>query len=243
MPERPQIVLKLASSIDGRIATASGESKWITGEEARARVHRLRAECDGVLVGSGTALSDDPELTVRSTSTKPKKPPVRVVLDTDLRLPSTSKLARTSDQGPVVIFSARGVDPRAVELIVATGANVVFVPRAVDGVDLDAVFSELKTAWNVNTLLVEGGGAIAASLIKRGYIDRLEWFRAPILLGEEGRAAIGSLLLKQLADAPAFRRVAVRALGADLWERYERVPPAERQAPPTDPQADAAGAA
>jgi diaminohydroxyphosphoribosylaminopyrimidine deaminase/5-amino-6-(5-phosphoribosylamino)uracil reductase len=190
------------------------------------RVHQLRAECDGVLVGSGTAIADDPELTPRLARAKPRKPPVRVVLDTDLRLPSTSKLARTADQGPVVVFAARGVDPRAVELISAAGAHVVFAPRAVDGVDLDSVFFELKTSWAVNTLLVEGGGAVAASLIKRGYIDRLEWFRAPILLGEEGRAAIGSLLLKQLADAPTFRRVAARALGPDLWERYERIPAA-----------------
>lgn len=222
MSERPTIVLKLASSLDGRIATQSGESKWITGEQARAKVHRMRAEADGVLVGSGTAVADDPELTARLAKPTAKQP-VRVVLDTDLRLPSTSKLARTVNQGPVVIYAARGLEPSAVERMSATGANVVFVPRAVAGVDLEHVFHDLKTNWAVNTLLVEGGGSLAASLIKRGLVDKLEWFRAPILLGEEGRAAIGPLQLKQLADAPTFRKVSARQLGADVWESYERV--------------------
>lgn len=221
MSERPIIVLKLASSLDGRIATASGESKWITSEQARAKVHRMRADADGVLIGSGTAAADDPELTVRLAKTA--KQPVRVVLDTDLRLPSTSKLARTVDQGPVVVFAARGLEPSAVERMTATGAKVVFVPRGVGGVDLEAVFHELKTNWGVNTLLVEGGGSLAASLIKRGLVDKLEWFRAPILLGEEGRAAIGPLQLKHLADAPTFKKVASRQLGPDLWESYEKV--------------------
>ncbi|MGE0828983.1 MAG: RibD family protein [Hyphomonadaceae bacterium] len=219
---RPEIILKLATSMDGRIATAQGESKWITGELARAKVHRLRADCDGVLVGSGTALADDPELTARLTPAAAKQP-VRVVLDTDLRLPSTSKLARTSDQGAVVVYAARGLEPSAVERMTSVGAKVVFVPRAVGGVELEAVFADLKANWGVNTLLVEGGGSIAASLIKRGFVDRIEWFRAPIILGEEGRAAIGPLQLKRLADAPAFKRVATRAYGADLWERYERI--------------------
>ncbi|NWG53726.1 MAG: RibD family protein [Hydrogenophilaceae bacterium] len=218
---RPVIILKLATSLDGRIATATGESRWITGELARAKVHRLRADSDGVLIGSGTALSDDPELTARL---KPAaKQPVRIVLDTDLRLPSTSKLARTTDQGQVLIYAARGVEPSAVERLTATGAKVVFVPRSMGGVELEAVFEDLKTNWAVNTLLVEGGGALAASLIKRGLVDRLEWFRAPILLGEEGRAAIGPLQLKHLADAPAFKKVASRQLGPDLWETYEKV--------------------
>ena len=221
MSDRPQIILKLASSLDGRIATASGESRWITGEQARAKVHRIRAESDGVLVGAGTALMDDPELTARLVRPS-KKQPLRIVLDTDLRLPSTSKLARTIDQGVVVIYAARGLEPTTVERMEATGAKVVHVPRALGGVDLDAVFEDLKLNWAVNTLLIEGGGSLAASLIKQGYVDRLEWFRAPILLGEEGRAAIGPLQLKQLADAPMFKRVATRQLGPDLWESYER---------------------
>lgn len=220
MSDRPQIILKLATSLDGRIATASGESKWITGEKARARVHKMRAECDGVLVGAGTALADDPELTARTAGAG--KQPLRVVLDTDLRLPSTSKLARTIDQGPVVIYAARGLEPSAVERMAQTGAKVVHVPRALGGVDLDAAFEDLKTAWGVQVLLIEGGGSLAASLIKRGLADRIEWFRAPILLGEEGRAAIGPLQLKSLDKAPRYERVAVRQLGPDLWESYER---------------------
>lgn len=222
MSDRPQIILKFATSLDGRIATASGESKWITGEKARAKVHKLRSEADGVLIGSGTALADDPELTAR-LSPPSQKQPVRVVLDTDLRLPSTSKLARTVDQGSVVVYAARGLEPSAVERMTGTGANVVHVPRAVGGVDLDAVFEDLKANWAVNTLLIEGGGSLASSLIKRGFADRIEWFRAPILLGEEGRAVVGPLQLKALGDAPRYERVAARKLGPDLWESYQRI--------------------
>ncbi|MGE0045516.1 MAG: RibD family protein [Hyphomonadaceae bacterium] len=218
---RPLIILKFATSLDGRIATASGESKWITGEKARAKVHKMRAEADGVLIGSGTALADDPELTAR-LSPPSKKQPVRVVLDTDLRLPSTSKLARTADQGVVVIYAAKGLEPMTVARMTATGANVVHVPRAVAGVDLDAVFEDLKANWGVNALLIEGGGSLASSLIKRGFADRIEWFRAPMLLGEEGRAAVGPLMLKALGDAPRYKRVSARQLGDDLWESYVR---------------------
>lgn len=218
---KPQVTLKLATSLDGRIATASGESQWITGPEARAEGHRLRAEAGAVLVGAGTALADDPELTARGEPA-PRRQPVRVVLDTNLRLPSTSRLARTSALGPVVVIGGRGADPGAVEALLNAGAHVEIAPRSADGVDIAAALALLADKWSVRAVLAEGGGGLAGSLIRLGLVDRLEWFRAPILLGAEGRPAIG-LSVDKLAEAPRFERLAARALGPDLWESYQRI--------------------
>jgi diaminohydroxyphosphoribosylaminopyrimidine deaminase/5-amino-6-(5-phosphoribosylamino)uracil reductase len=215
---RPAVTLKLATSLDGRIATASGESKWITGEEARAEAHRLRAAHDAVLIGVGTALADDPELTAR-TDPPPARQPVRVVLDSELRLPPTARLARSAGQGKVVVFAAEGADEAAARVLREAGLEVVLVPR---GLSPPAVLQHLAGACAVRSVLVEGGGRVAAAFVSAGLVDRIEWFRAPILVGEEGRAAIGPLALAQLCDARRFRRLAVRPLGADLWESYER---------------------
>lgn len=208
------VTLKLATSLDGRIATASGESRWITGEEARAVAHRLRAEHDAVVVGIGTALADDPELTVRLSGYEGRQP-ARVVLDSLGRLPATSKLVRTADQVPTyVVTLAAALDLPAVRLVEAS-------PGPDGRPALGPVLEILRSAGLTN-LLVEGGGQVAASFIRAGLVNRIEWFRAPILLGSEGRPCLGALGLAGLADAPRFRRVAVEALGSDLWERYEK---------------------
>lgn len=217
----PVLTLKLATSLDGRIATASGESRWVTGPAARAEAHRMRAEAGAVLVGAGTALADDPELTARGEPA-PARQPVRVVLDTNLRLPSTSRLARTADLGPVVVIGGRGADPSAVETLKNAGAHVELAPRSTEGVDIAAALALLASKWSVRSVLAEGGGGLAGSLIKLGLVDRLEWFRAPILLGAQGRPAIG-LEVEKLAEAPRFERLAARPLGPDLWESYQRI--------------------
>ncbi len=210
------VTLKLATSLDGRIATASGESRWITGEEARKAVHRLRAQHDAVVIGIGTALADDPELTVRLEDYEGPQP-ARVVLDSRQRLGPRSKLARTARQTPTVVVS---IDPPSPALSEA-GVDVLTVRDGGDGrPDLKAVLQALEQK-GYRRLFVEGGGQVAAAFVRCGLVDRIEWFRAPIVLGGEGRPCIGSLGVRRLADALRLRRVSIEALGEDLWERYE----------------------
>ncbi len=222
LPEdRPRVTLKIATSLDGRIATAAGESRWITGEESRAAVHRLRAEHDGVLVGSETAIIDDPELTARFNPA-PLRQPLRIVLDSRLRLSPASQLMRTLAIAPLLVITARDADRAQWAALEAAGARVAAVPRGIDGLDIADALVEMKTAHGVDALMIEGGGRVAASFMAAGVVDRIEWFRAPILLGADARPGIGQLALKSLSEAPAFTRVAVREAGADLWESYER---------------------
>ena len=206
-----RVTLKLATSLDGRIATATGESRWITGEAAREQGHRLRAAHDAVLVGVQTVLADDPQLTVRLPG-RPVDQPLRVVLDSRLRTPETAKLA---GEGTLILTTA---EPRAVG-----GALVARVEADGDGrPTVEAVLRALKK-HGAQSVLIEGGGHVAASFIAAAAVDALEWFRAPILLGGEGRPCVAALAMAQLSDAPRFRRLAVEPLGDDLWERYERL--------------------
>jgi len=205
------VTLKLATSLDGRIATASGESRWITGEAARLEGHRLRAAHDAILVGVETVLADDPELTARLPG-RPVDQPLRVVLDSRLRTPATAKVASGGD---TVILTA--AEPAPVGVALVERIEVVDGRPSVRG-----SLSALKRR-GVTSVLVEGGGQVAASFLRAGLVDRLEWFRAPILLGGEGRPCVAALALARLSDAPRFRRLAVEPCGDDLWERYERV--------------------
>jgi diaminohydroxyphosphoribosylaminopyrimidine deaminase/5-amino-6-(5-phosphoribosylamino)uracil reductase len=217
---RPRVTLKLATSLDSRIATAAGESRWITGPEARAQVHKLRGEHDAVMVGSETALADDPELSVR-TDPPPPRQPLRVVLDSRLRIAPDCRLLKTIALAPVTIFAASDAEPERRGRLEAAGAQVLLAPRAGAGLDLAAVLEVLRQA-GAGTIFLEGGGRLACSFMDQGFIDRLEWFRAPIVLGAEGRAAIGPIAPRQLAAAPRFRRTGLRLLGEDVWETLER---------------------
>jgi diaminohydroxyphosphoribosylaminopyrimidine deaminase/5-amino-6-(5-phosphoribosylamino)uracil reductase len=211
------VTLKLATSLDGRIATAAGESRWITGEAAREEVHRLRAQHDAVVVGIETVLADDPDLTVRLAGFDGPQP-ARIVLDSRQRLPVWSRLAQTARDVPVYLVTTEAAQGRLTEL----GVGVVQAPaRAEHRPDLRDVVQALEKA-GLSRLFVEGGGQVAASFLRCGLVDRLEWFRAPIALGAEGRPGLGTLAIAALAQAPHFRRVEVRELGPDLWERYER---------------------
>ena len=211
------ITLKLATSLDGRIATAGGESRWITGEAAREAAHRLRAEHDAVLVGVETALADDPELTVRLPGYSGRQP-ARVVLDSRQRLPLAGRLAATANEVPTYIVATTEPDPA----LVAAGVRVLRV-RALgeDRPELKTVVQALA-AEGLNRLFVEGGGQVAASFLRCGLVDAIEWFRAPMVIGGEGRPGVGALAIAALADAPHFRRTEVHEVGDDLWERYER---------------------
>lgn len=204
------VTLKLATSLDGRIATASGESRWITGEAARLEGHRLRAAHDAILVGVETVLADDPALTVRLPG-RPVDQPLRVVMDSRLRTPATAKVA-TAD---ALILTA--IEPHAI------GEAMVEQVETEDGRPSPVAALAAIRRKGATSVLIEGGGQVAASFLRAGLVDRLEWFRAPILLGGEGRPCVAGLALAKLADAPTFRRVSVEPLGDDLWERYERI--------------------
>ena len=218
------VTLKLATSLDGRIATASGESKWITGEAARTAGHGLRAGHDAILVGVETVLADDPALTVRFPSTASRSPspseddgeetvrqPLRVILDSRLRTPSTSEAART---GSLILTAA---EPRPIRR-----AQVERIEAGEDGrPTVAAVLSALEKR-GIGSVLIEGGGQVAASFLRARAVHRIEWFRAPILLGGEGRPCVAGLALEKLAQAPKYQRISVEPLGDDLWERYER---------------------
>ena len=209
---RPQtgltVTLKLATSLDGRIATATGESKWITGEAARLEGHRLRAAHDAILVGVGTVLADDPALTVRLPG-RPVDQPLRVVLDSALRTPATAKVA-TGDTLILTIAEPAPIGGARVERVEAEDGRPA--PRA--------VLAALARA-GARSVLIEGGGQVAAAFLRAGLVDRIEWFRAPILLGGEGLPCVAALALAKLADAPKFRRLSAEAAGDDLWERYD----------------------
>lgn len=207
---RPRVTLKLATSLDGRIATASGESKWITGAAARLEGHRLRAAHDAILVGVETVLADDPELTVRLPG-RPVDQPLRVVMDSRLRTPPTAKVAR----GDTLILTA--TSPAAL------GTAVVEQIDSHDGRPTPAAALSAIRRKGAASVLIEGGGQAAASFLRAGLVDRLEWFRAPILLGAEGRPCVAALALENLAAAPQFRRVSAEPVGDDLWERYDAV--------------------
>jgi diaminohydroxyphosphoribosylaminopyrimidine deaminase/5-amino-6-(5-phosphoribosylamino)uracil reductase len=212
------VTLKLATSLDGRIATGAGESRWITGEESREAVHRLRAEHDAVLVGVETALADDPELTVRLPGYNGRQP-ARVVLDSRQRLTPECKLVRTARDIPTYVVATGEPDPA----LVGAGVKVLTV-RAVgeDRPELKTVVQALEQEGLFN-VFVEGGGQVAASFLRCDLVDLLEWFRAPMVIGGEGRPAVGALAVMALGEAPRFRRLDLRELGPDVWERYERI--------------------
>ncbi len=212
-----RVTLKLATSLDGRIATADGESRWITGHKAREEVHRLRAMHAGVLIGVETAIADDPELTVRLPGFVGFQP-ARVVLDSRQRLPADRKLVRDAGRLRTIVLTTR--EPAA--RLTKAGVEVVACAADDGRVDPTAALAELEKRLAFPSVMIEGGGEVAASFLSRGLVDAVEWFRAPIVLGDEGRPAVAGFVLKTLAAAPRFRPVAAEPIGEDLWERYVR---------------------
>ena len=211
---RPFVHVKLATTLDGKIAAAGGESKWVTGESARCRAHELRAEAGAVLVGAGTARVDDPLLIPRNL---PEDPPAitRVVLDPQLTLRAEGQLARTAYADPLVVFAAEdGYGDRAEELR-ASGVEVVPAPLVNGELDLVFVLEELGRR-GIRGVLVEGGGQTAGRFVGWGLADKLTLFYAPKLLGAEGVPLMGSLNVTSMAGAPKFRVDAVEKMGEDI---------------------------
>ncbi|HJU19865.1 MAG TPA: bifunctional diaminohydroxyphosphoribosylaminopyrimidine deaminase/5-amino-6-(5-phosphoribosylamino)uracil reductase RibD [Stellaceae bacterium] len=218
---RPLVTVKLATTLDGRIAAASGESRWITGPQARERAHLLRATHDAVLVGSGTALADDPELTCRLPGLGARSP-VRIVLDRTLRLPSTLRLIAEAQRVPTWLLTSPEADPVRRSRLIDNGVTVIAVPSdPAGGLDLAAALQALG-ARGLTRLLVEGGARLAASLLRAGLVDRLAWFHAPLLLGGDGLPAVAGFGLAALAEAPGFERIAIEPVGADVLTTFQR---------------------
>ena len=212
---RPRITLKLATTLDGRIALASGESRWITGPAARRHAHRLRATHDAILVGIGTALADDPDLTCRLPGAR-SRPLVRIVLDRRARLPPTSRLASTARDTPVWLLHDTGA-PGA-EALAALGVQTTAIPP---GSNTQAALESLAAA-GLTSILVEGGATLAAALIREDLVDELVLLTAPSLIGADGIPALAPLGLDHLSDAPRFRPLQSGAVGPDMLATFLR---------------------
>jgi diaminohydroxyphosphoribosylaminopyrimidine deaminase/5-amino-6-(5-phosphoribosylamino)uracil reductase len=217
---RPLVTLKLASTLDGRIATKSGESQWLTGEQARRVAHMLRGRHDAVMVGVGTVLADDPDLTCRIPGFKPV-PMVRVVADSHLRIGLTSRLVATARQSPTWILARDGADPDRRRALAEIGVTLIDVAGGEAGVDMARALTELAER-GITRLLVEGGGQISASLLRADLVDRVAWFHAPSVMGGDGWPAAQSFGLKHLADMPRFVRHAATPVGADMLTELRR---------------------
>lgn len=217
---RPHLTLKLALSLDGRIATASGESQWITGPKARRRVHAMRASHDAVLIGAGTARADDPTLTVRDMGAT--RQPVRIVASRNLSLPFPSRLSKTLDQAPLwLAHGASASDATEANSWREAGAHLL--ETEVQGGHLDPVnLLETLGKEGLTRIFCEGGGTLAASLLAAGLVDDLIVFSAGLVIGAEGQPGIGVLGLSRLADAERFQLVDTRTIGPDVVTRWRK---------------------
>lgn len=209
---RPFVTLKLACSLDGKIATASGQSQWITGEQARRFVHRLRAESDAAMVGAGTVLADDPLITARLVSAS--KQPLRVVIDGKARTPADARVLKAASARTLVVVGASA--SRQAEGLRAAGAEVLSLPDTDGRIDLGSVLDELGRR-EITTLLVEGGATLAAALVEARLVDKFIFILAPILIGgAEAPSAIAGAGARVLEQAARLRDVQVRRLGQDI---------------------------
>ncbi|MFX0543196.1 bifunctional diaminohydroxyphosphoribosylaminopyrimidine deaminase/5-amino-6-(5-phosphoribosylamino)uracil reductase RibD [Roseovarius sp. S4756] len=216
---RPELLLKLATSFDGRIATRSGQSRWITGPDARRMVHAMRARHDAVMIGAGTARADDPMLTVRDMGAR--RQPVRVVVSRRLDLPLHSRLGQTARDIPLWLIHGPEADTATIARWQEAGARLFACPADAGGLDMCAALNALGEA-GLTRVFCEGGGDLAASLLKADLVDRLASFTAGLALGGDARAGVGALALEALEDAPRFTLDEVRRVGSDaltLWRR------------------------
>lgn len=205
-------LLKCAMTLDGKIAARTGDSRWVSGEKSRALVHRLREEFDAVAVGIGTVLQDDPELTVRLT--RKRRDPIRVVLDSQARTPPAARLFGPG--GPVLIAVTAQAPAERVRALEERGATVLVVPEAAGRVDPAALF-RLLGERGVISVLVEGGGEVAAAALAAGVIDRVIFFMAPkIVGGRQAPTPVEGEGAARMADALPVERLSVRRIGADL---------------------------
>lgn len=211
--QRPFVHLKLAASLDGKIATRTGDSRWITGVEARARVHELRHEYDAILTAAGTVVADDPLLTDRSGKNR-RRPLVRVVLDESLSIPPQSQLVKTTQEAPVLIFAGNSPEPSKSQTMQSSGIEVIH--DAANGRDLILVLKELGRR-SIQSVLVEGGSSLAGKLLDARLVDKVSFFIAPMIIGgSEAPTAVAGTGAERLVDALELRDVEITQRGRDL---------------------------
>lgn len=208
----PFVILKLAATLDGKIATASGDSHWISGDESRALVHRWRNEMDAVVVGAATVRADDPELTCRIAG---GRNPYRVVLDSRLRIPLTARLLRQKDSEKTIIATTARASARKVRAIEALGAKVWRLPARANRVAWQPLLKKLA-GHGIVSVLIEGGAVVAASALKNNIVDKVEFFYAAKIIGGDGRVMIGDLAFKKMAQAIQLKSLTVRKSGSDV---------------------------
>lgn len=211
----PYVVMKTAMSLDGKIATAGGESKWITGPGAREFVHRLRDRYDAILVGVGTVLADDPSLTTRLARGEGKDP-VRVILDSRARTPCRAKVITQVSGAPTIIVTTPGAPRENLRQLRDSGAEIVEIPAGAGGVDLVALLRELGRR-EITSLLVEGGAGVNGSFITQGLVDKVYWFVAPKIIGGAGAPGpVGGEGISSLPEAPAVEDISIKLYGQDI---------------------------
>ena len=207
--KRPYVRVKLAISLDGKTAMANGESKWITGEAARADVQRLRAQSSAILTGSGTVLSDDPSLNVRDMDIG--RQPMRIIVDANLSTPETAKMFKL--EGSTLIATA-AEEPDLSEMLVNAGAEIILLPAGSNKVDLPALMQHLA-AQEVNEVLVEAGSTLCGSLLESKLVDELVVYMAPHIMGHDARGMFRIPALEKMADRISLNITDVRAVGKD----------------------------
>lgn len=223
----PWVIAKWAQTIDGRVATRSGESKWISGDRSRKRVHRLRARVDAVLTGMGTVLADDPMLTARDVR-RVRRSAIRVVADTDLDIPESSKLVTTAQTLRTVIACsaelATGEITRAKrDRLAAAGAVVVGVPTVGERLDLAALLRRLASEHGVSSVLIESGPGLLGSMLDADLVDELVVYVAPMMLGDEmARAAAAGRIAPTLSMAQRYELLRAKRIENDLEVVYRR---------------------
>jgi diaminohydroxyphosphoribosylaminopyrimidine deaminase/5-amino-6-(5-phosphoribosylamino)uracil reductase len=210
---RPFVHLKLAVSLDGKVATISGDSRWITGEEARGRAHELRHQSDAIMVGGRTARADDPLLTDRSGG-KRRRPLVRVVIEQYLRLSPESQLVKTTETAPVIIFAHEDAEAETVEALQSRGVEVI--SQTSSALDLSSVLEELGKR-SIQSVLVEGGPFLAGLLLDAGLVNKVTFFVAPMIIGgQDAPSAIAGAGAEKIADALQLENVEVVQRGRDV---------------------------
>ncbi len=208
----PFVILKLAVTLDGRIAAASGDARWISGDQSRNTVHRLRNQVDAVIVGLGTVKADDPLLTCRIDG---GRNPSRVVLDSRLRVPLSAKVFHLADAGKTIVATGKNASPVKIRSLEALGVQVLRLPLKGKRVSWGALLKALARQGIVSAM-IEGGGAVAASALKEKVVDKILFFYAPKILGGDGRPMIEALGFHRVKQAIAVKDLGFTRSGKDL---------------------------
>lgn len=211
----PWVIMKAGCSLDGRIAASNGQSGWITSDKSRAEVHRIRDRVDAILVGSGTVAADDPSLTTRLKGKKGKDP-IRIVLDSSLKISPSAKMLNQSSDAPTLIFCSPQADEKKAAQLEKVGAKILIVPHdKKQGLHLDVILQKLGKK-KINSILVEGGSRVHGSFLRQGLVDQVLFFLAPVFLGCDAVPVVDELHLKSVQDGRRFVTSRTKRFGEDV---------------------------